>query len=337
LGLGDAAVKTVAVTPAGADDSGKLPALDATGKLPSGFIPTVEVSYVPEAGHATNADYATTAGSADTATSATTADSATNADKVDGYHASKTPNPNTVPVADAAGKLDAGWLPPMEASNLNGYTASQTPGASKIPVADAYGQLDAGWFPTLNADTLDGYHAQLTPAANRIPVTGSDGKLAEGWLPSRLGGTCTLITDWNAATENGWYMGQGAANGPYAEWLMGEVIKHNALWICQRVCRFAADQEWYVRYKINGVWQSWRHLVTASDIGHSNLGSFCFAVNLSTTAVWPGGTIPGSLLKPAASPIVTDPYTLPGTWRCLGTAPGKTATTLYATLWQRIA
>lgn len=183
LGLGDAATRSVASTSTGAEDSGKLPALDATGKLPSGFIPTVEVSYVSEAGHASTADHATTAGSADTATSATTADSTTNADKVDGYHASKTPNPNTVPVADAAGKLDAGWLPPMEASNLNGYTASQTPGASKIPVADAYGQLDAGWFPpTLSADTLDGYHAQLTPAANSIPVAGPDGKLAAEWL-----------------------------------------------------------------------------------------------------------------------------------------------------------
>jgi hypothetical protein len=352
LGLGDAAVKTVAVTPAGADDSGKLPALDATGKLPSDFIPTVEVSYVPEAGHATNADYATTAGSADTATSATTADSATNADKVDGYHASKTPNPNTVPVADAAGKLSVDWLPPMEASSLNGYTASQTPGASKIPVADAYGQLDAGWFPTLNADTLDGYHAQLTPAANRIPVTGSDGKLAEGWLPSRLGGTCTLITDWNAATENGWYIGQGAANGPVSQWLMGEVIKHNDLWICQRVCGFTTDQMWYVRYKIDGVWRPWSHLVTApdhvrwyavpKDVGPNNIGSFCFAVNVSTTTVPPGGTISGSNLSPSGVPDSSSNYALNGTWRCLGYARGKyydydaRLYTYYATLWQRI-
>lgn len=331
LGLGDAAVKTVAVTPAGADDSGKLPALDATGKLPSGFIPTVEVSNVSEADHATNADYATTAGSADTATSATTAASATNADKVDGYHASKVSNPNTIPVADAAGKLSVDWLPPMEASTLNGYTASQTPGASKIPVADAYGRLDAGWIPTLNADTVDGYHAQLTPAAKRIPVTGSDGKLAEGWLPSRLGGTCTLITDWNAATENGWYMSQGAANGPYAEWLMGEVIKHNDRWICQRVCRFAADQVWYVRYKINGVWQSWRHLVTASDIGYDNLGSFCVAeCSLQTN---PGEIRSGSQLKPSGYISSAYEYALIGTWRCLGYLSGNGG----ITLWQRIA
>jgi hypothetical protein len=341
LGLGDAAVKTVAVTPAGAADSGKLPALDATGKLPSGFIPTVEVSYVPEAGHASTADHATTAGSADTATSATTANSATNADKVDGYHASQVSNPNTIPVADAAGKLSADWLPPMEASTLNGYTASQIPGPSKIPVADAYGKLDAGWFSTVNADTVDGYHARLTPTANSIPVAGSDGKLADGWLPARLGGTCTTITDWNAATENGWYMGNAAANGPFAEWLMGEVIKHNNLWICQRVCRFASDQTWVVRYKINGVWSAWSLLVTKPehvtwyavplDVGHSNIGSFCLAYNTTNTTIPPGGTIAGSALLPS-SLINTYNYALLGTWRCLGYGYGKTAT-----LWQRIA
>jgi hypothetical protein len=136
-------------------------------------------------------------------------------------------------------------------------------------------------------------------------------------------------------------MGQGAANGPYAEWLMGEVIKHNDLWICQRVCRFTADQEWYVRYKIDGAWQPWRHLVTASDTGHSNLGSFCWAINLSPTTVAPGGLISGSELKPAGitsgSGLRVYSYALIGTWRCLGYALGKTDVNLYATLWQRIA
>lgn len=184
LGLGDAAAKTVAVTPAGAADAGKLPALDATGKLPVGFVPLPDLTYVPEAGHATTADSATTAGSANTATSATTAASATNADKVDGYHASQAANPNTIPVADAAGKLSVDWLPPMEAATVGGYSPSTTPGASKIPVADASGKLASGWIPTINADQVDGYHAQKTPAADRIPVAGTDGKLDAGWLPN---------------------------------------------------------------------------------------------------------------------------------------------------------
>jgi hypothetical protein len=33
------------------------------------------------------------------------------ADKVDGFHASQTPQANTIPVAGSTGKLDAGWLP----------------------------------------------------------------------------------------------------------------------------------------------------------------------------------------------------------------------------------
>ncbi len=34
-----------------------------------------------------------------------------NADKVDGFHASLTPAPNVIPVANSSGKLDLGWLP----------------------------------------------------------------------------------------------------------------------------------------------------------------------------------------------------------------------------------
>lgn len=111
-----------------------------------------------------------------------------NADKVDGYHASQTANPNTIPVADASGKLASDWLPPMEAATVGGYTPSVTPGASKIPVADGAGKLDANWLPALNADTVDGFHAQKTAAADRIPVAGADGKLDIGWFPSALQG-----------------------------------------------------------------------------------------------------------------------------------------------------
>jgi hypothetical protein len=136
-------------------------------------------------------------------------------------------------------------------------------------------------------------------------------------------------------------MGNAAANGPYAEWLMGEVIKHNNLWICQRVCRFASDQTWVVRYKINGVWSAWSLLVTKPehvtwyavplDVGLSNIGSFCLAYNTTDTTIPPGETIAGSALLPS-SLISKYNYTLIGTWRCLGYGAAKTAT-----LWQRIA
>lgn len=36
---------------------------------------------------------------------------APNSDRTDGYHASPTPTPNTIPVSNALGKLDDGWIP----------------------------------------------------------------------------------------------------------------------------------------------------------------------------------------------------------------------------------
>lgn len=186
LGLGDAAERDTTVVASGPADVGKIPILNAAGQLDPKFITIESIPSVPEAEHAVEADHALTADKATTATSATNATNASNADMVDGYHANKTPNPNTIPVAGVNGKIDAAWIPTLPASTVNGYAPSVVPGASKIPVADEQGRLATGWFPTLNADTVDGFHAQTTPAANRIPVTGSDGKLSAGWLPPLL-------------------------------------------------------------------------------------------------------------------------------------------------------
>jgi len=52
---------------------------------------------------------------------------ASDADKVDGFHASQTPSADTIPVADASGKLNVGWLPALELG-LRGavFTSSTT-------------------------------------------------------------------------------------------------------------------------------------------------------------------------------------------------------------------
>lgn len=189
LNLGDAATRDTVSTSSGAADTGKIPALDATGKLALGFIPTVEVAYVPEAGHAVNADAAITAQSADTATTATSATSATNADKVDGYHAHKTPNPNTIPVADGNGKLDAGWFPTMQADTVDGFHAAQTPTADTIPVAGTDGKLDMAWLPSgLDAALLGGRQVSLTKAPNTIPAADASGVLDASWFEDMDGG-----------------------------------------------------------------------------------------------------------------------------------------------------
>jgi hypothetical protein len=49
---------------------------------------------------------------------------AKNSDKVDGYHASQTPQANTIPVAGPTGKLDAGWLPAVGNFNKVEFTTS---------------------------------------------------------------------------------------------------------------------------------------------------------------------------------------------------------------------
>jgi len=96
----------------------------------------------------------------DTALNANTASSAQNADKVDGYHASQTPAPNTIPVAGDNGKISIGWL-----------NASQTPAPNTIPVAGDNGKISIGWL-----------NASQTPAPNTIPVAGDNGKISIGWL-----------------------------------------------------------------------------------------------------------------------------------------------------------
>ena len=65
----------------------------------------------------------------------------------------------------------------------------------------------------------------------------------EETIPDRIGEIAKLITDWNLAIENGWYMGSGATNGPVAAtWFLGQVTVHNALYIQQEVWDFAEAQ-----------------------------------------------------------------------------------------------
>jgi len=55
------------------------------------------------------------------ATNATNADNANNADKVDGFHASQTPGPNLIPVADSSGKIAGDWYVAGQSLAKNGY------------------------------------------------------------------------------------------------------------------------------------------------------------------------------------------------------------------------
>ncbi len=61
-------------------------------------------------------------------------------DKVDNYHASQTPTPNTIPVAKSDGKIDVNWLPPSVAS-LPYETYSKMYVGDEIPTNLQHGDL----------------------------------------------------------------------------------------------------------------------------------------------------------------------------------------------------
>jgi hypothetical protein len=80
---------------------------------------------------------------------------------------------------------------------------------------------------------------------------------------------CVSITDWNNAVENGWYMGNNAANAPTRSdtsvWYFGHVIAHNENYVFQEVYHFtsstdASQNNKYIRAKMNGAWGEWVHV-----------------------------------------------------------------------------
>jgi hypothetical protein len=87
------------------------------------------------------------------------AEKADNADTVDGYHASQTPTPNTIPVADANGKIDIGWV-----------NASATPLANQIPILDANANLILPNTSLIQTNTYTFRRVDLSKATSDYPL-----------------------------------------------------------------------------------------------------------------------------------------------------------------------
>lgn len=85
-------------------------------------------------------------------------------------------------------------------------------------------------------------------------------------------GTCTNVSDWDNAINNGFYMASGATNAPNTDWWMGYVIVHNANWVAQIVNNFNSTRVWKQRFKVNGTWTAW------GDFGGSS-SSVCILSN----------------------------------------------------------
>lgn len=103
-------------------------------------------------------------------------------------------------------------------------------------------------------------------------------------LPVRLNPTCAIITDWNNAIENGWFMAVRCANAPSEDWYIGECIVHNSDWVIQTVHRFAGDRAIFKRYKTPSGWTAWEHQATPVTVA--------------------GGTMYGNLVIQNAAPTI---------------------------------
>jgi len=92
----------------------------------------------------------------------------------------------------------------------------------------------------------------------------TSGTLADARLPTRLGVYAKTVTDWDDATENGMYMGNGDLNSPVAGFYIGYVEARNEDWMTQTVHNLTSNtseniQTWG-RDKKNGNWSSWYKL-----------------------------------------------------------------------------
>jgi len=114
----------------------------------------------------------------------------------------------------------------------------------------------------LDADQLDGQDSAFYRRADNLNA----GTVSDARLPARLGAVAATISDWNAATSNGWYMASGAINAPEASgWFIGHVENHGAVgWCTQTVHAFSGDMEadtkTWRRDQNNGAWGSWYRL-----------------------------------------------------------------------------
>lgn len=93
----------------------------------------------------------------------------------------------------------------------------------------------------------------------------------------RLSDVCTTITDWNAATTNGFYMANNATNAPTTSvWYFGIVISHNTKYLRQILYRFATSstpvaERKYERVCNNGTWSSWVDTTVADFVTNAEI------------------------------------------------------------------
>lgn len=108
--------------------------------------------------------------------------------------------------------------------------------------------------------------AQLATKASATSLNASalTGTIPEGVIPNRLRETAVLITNWDAAVTNGFFLGNSAANGPVSDWLVGTIETLSMNYVVQTVSQLvsatASDARAWRRYRQNGNWTAWARL-----------------------------------------------------------------------------
>lgn len=113
----------------------------------------------------------------------------------------------------------------------------------------------------LNADRLDGQHAAFYRNVDNMTA----GTLADERLPDRIRKHSATVTDWNNATESGFYQsGPGASNSPFDGYWVGRVEAHSSQWVTQTIHNFTdnqqADTRTMRRERNDGTWGAWYSL-----------------------------------------------------------------------------
>lgn len=146
-----------------------------------------------------------------------------------------------------------------------GGTGATTASAARTAL-DVYAKSE-----TYTRGEVDGFRTTDQNAAKDASNLNA-GTVPDARLPEYLRAKCKLITDWNDATANGWYMGEGTPNAPTPSvWYFGQVIVHNGNYLEQRVVAFNTSEfsarPTYKRWRMGGMWGGWQRVYdTAAEI-----------------------------------------------------------------------
>jgi hypothetical protein len=142
-------------------------------------------------------------------------------------------------------------------TNLYGYLVCGKYGEKAVYRRDLNGTAWGAWRNIGESAFAEADHTHTAAAVGAAPA---------GY---GLGGEATT-TDWNDATETGFY--KGFTNSPNGQWFEGVVIKYSDVYCIQSVWR-VGEVLHYERPLVNGTWGEWVEVIHAGNIGKQTVAS----------------------------------------------------------------